>query len=900
MKPSKPALYSKNSINRLQSKQAIPLFIALVSLITFSQTVNAQTDTSISVSDSAGIIETLNSKDFNLHSVSDSVKRNDSITTSTISKDAIESKITYKARDTIKYDFINQKVFLYGAAVVTYEDIELQAEYIELKMDSNLVFAIGVKDSTGKVVGSPVFKEGGTEYKSQSMTYNFKTEKGIIKEVITQDGEGYVHGEAVKKNPDDVVYIQNGLYTTCDEGHPHFSIWAKQLKIIPNDKIIVKPANLIIEDVNTPILVPFGIFPNKKGGKSGILVPMPGESERDGFYLFNAGYYFYMGEKADLEIEADIYSKGSYAVRPTFNYRKRYKRSGWVKIRHKNTVTGVIPEDPNYSEVKDYWLDWNHRQENNARPNSNFSAAVNLGTQTSFNNDLNTPDQDFLRGNFTSKISYTKYMLQRKLNFSVNARQNQNNTNGVMNVSLPEFNLNMQRMFPFKSKNSVTSKWYDQIGISYNGNFKNDLSLQTDSVTLSVENFDTIANTFRNGVQHSIPIGTNIKMMKHFTLNPSINYNEVWYFNSKEKTMDPNDTNYTVQEITNDGFVRGGNVTASANLTTKVYGMLQFKKGLVRAFRHVITPSIGLSYTPENKTGIKTYKDYRDSIPKEVEYSIFEDGVYGRPDRNASGKLNLGLLNSFEMKVRSRSDTGDGTTKIKLLENLRFGTGYDFIKDSLQWDNISINGNSNITNNLGVLVGGALDLYAFKEDSTGSLYRSSAFEYTENQRLGNLRSGNIGLNFNISGGKGKKDQKKENPEENDEYQNENEEEYMDNQSIRREYAQVDWDIPWSLSVVFQLGYQKNLVSGKLEDNITTTTTANGDLSITKNWRLTYNIYFDTKELKVSYARLGITRNLHCWQMTMDWVPIGDRQSYSFNIGVRANILSDLKLDKRSF
>lgn len=896
MDRSKPALYSKNSINTLQSKQAFPLFIALVSLITFSLSVNAQNDTARIYTDSVAIFADSTVGKSSPENQSDSSTTEDSLRQSNISKDAIESKVTYKARDTIKYDFANQKVFLYGDAIVTYEDIELKAEYIELKMDSNIVFATGVKDSTGKVIGSPVFKEGNQEYRSTRMTYNFKTEKGKIDDVITQDGEGYVHGEDVKKNPDNVVYIRNGKYTTCAEDHPHFSIWAKQLKIIPDDKIIVKPANLIIEDVNTPVIVPFGVFPNRKRGKSGILIPMPGESERDGFYLFNAGYYFYLGEKADLEIEGDIYSKGSYAVRPSFNYRKRYKRSGWIKLRHKNTVNGIIPEDPSYSVVKDYWLDWNHKQDPNARPNSNFSAQVNLGTQTSFNNDLNTPDQDFLRGNFSSKVSYTKYMLQKKLNFSVNARQNQNNTNGVMNLTLPEFNLNMQRIYPFKSKNSVSSSWYDKIGVSYNGNFKNELSIKTDSVIVSVENLDTISNTFRNGAQHSIPIGTNIKVFKHFTLNPSVNYNEVWYFDSKEKVMGPQDT--VVKEITNEGFVRGGNVSASANLTTKIYGMMQFKKGFVRAFRHVMTPSVGLSYTPENKTGIRSYTDYTDTANiKEVEYSIFEDGVYGRPDRNASGKINFGLLNSFEMKVRSRSDTGDGTTKIKLLENLRFGGGYDFIKDSLQWDDVTISGNSNITRNVSLLLGTGLDLYALKTDSNNVLFRSNTFEYQQNRRLARMKSGNIGLNFNLSGGKGKKDKKDENEENTDEFG-----EYEDEstKSLRKEYTEVDWDIPWSLSIAFQLSYTQNIQRGVLVDNVTTTTQANGDLSLTKNWKLTYNVYFDTEQMKVSYARLGITRNLHCWQMTMDWVPIGDRQSYNFHIGVRANILQDLKLDKRSF
>lgn len=876
----------------MQSKQAFPLFIALISLITLSDSASAQNDSTKS-------IPTASPDSLSALPPGNEVDTADSSATN-ISPDALKSKVTYQARDTVRYDFASERVFLYGDAKVLYEDIELRAEFIELKMDSDIVYATGVQDSTGKVIGSPVFIEGGQEFRSQKMTYNFVTKKGKIREVITQDGEGYVHGKDVKKSGDDVIYIQNGLYTTCEHEHPHFSIWAKQLKIIPNDKIIVKPANLIIEDVNTPVILPFGVFPNKKGGKSGILVPMPGESDQDGFYLFNAGYYFYISEKADFEVEADVYSKGSYAIRPSFNYKKRYSHSGWLKMRHKNSIRGVIPEDPDYAVIKDYWLDWNHRQEANARPNSNFSANVNLGTSTSYRNDLNTPDSDFLRGNFTSKISYTRYMLNRKVIFSLNGRQNQNNTNNVMNLTLPEANLSVTRFYPFKSATSASKRWYENIGVSYNGNFRNELNLNTKDVIVSTENMDTIASAFRNGIQHNIPLGTNIKMMKYFTLNPSVNYREVWYFESVEKSMDPLDTLHTINEVVKEGFIRGNSIDASMNLTTKVYGMMQFRKGYIRAFRHVMTPSAGISYNPENRQGLRTYTSYADSVPKEVEYSVFEKGIYGRPDSRESARITLGLLNSFEMKVKTKSDTGDGTKKVKLLENLRFGTSYDLLRDSMNWDNVSVSGNSSISRNVNVLLGSTLDLYALKDSAAASSERINRFEWEKNGRLARLVSGNAGLNFNLSGGSGKKRQERKEEGDNEQGDEENNEDTDRENSLRKEYISVDWEVPWTLNVQFNLQYRRLIENYKTVHDFTTNTQANGDLSLTKNWRITYNAMIDMEEIKINYATLGITRNLHCWQMTLSWVPIGVRKSYTFHIGVKANILQDLKMDKRSF
>ena len=815
-----------------------------------------------------------------------------------ISPDAVKSKVTYTAKDTIKYNFAASKVFLYGDAVVTYEDIELRAAYIELLMDSDIVIAQGVADSLGKMQGTPVYKEGESEIRSQKMTYNFTTKKGKIIDVITQEGEGYIHGEDVKKTEDDIIFIHNGLYTTCAHDHPHFSIAATKLKIIPDDKIVAKPANLVIEDVPTPILLPFGIFPNRDRGKSGILVPIPGESERDGFYLQDFGYYIYISERAELQLEGDIYSKGSYAFRPIYNYKTKYKRAGSLKMRYKYTINGVVIEDPQYSVVKDFWVDWNHRQDPKARPNSTFSANVNMGSTTSYLNDINTSDQDYLTSNFQSKVSYSKYMLQKKLNFSLSGRHNQNNDNGMINLTLPEASLTLTRIYPFKSSNSIKDAWYHKIGVSYTGNFRNELSILSNRV--SYENRDSVESAFKNGIAHSIPISTSFKVFKHFTLNPTANYRENWYFASQTQRWDTavSDTSNpkagTLYKTPVKGFERTYAYNFSANLTTKIYGMVQMKKGPVKAFRHVITPSVGLTYTPENKQSSATYtknvyKDTSDNItPTEIEYSRHEGQVYGSLNSAESGRITLGLLNNFEMKVKSEKDTVSDEKKIKILENLRFSSGYDFIADSLKWSNISMSGFTTLSKFVNLQFGGTYDVYALDSTYDGTVYRVDRFEFEETGNFARLTRANFALNFKFTGSKGKKS-KKDDPNEFDETRE-------DQKTIKRDRMAVDWDVPWNLGVNYTFDYSKP----NYKETITQGLNANGDLSITKNWKFQFRATFDLKENQISYAKVGILRNLHCWEMRMDWVPIGPRQNYSFYIGVKANLLQDLKLEKKEF
>lgn len=863
----------------MQSKRGFLQVIALVWLITFPSLVVGQIDTNELQVDS-------------LQTDSDSLQKPDSTSESRISESAIESKVVYVARDTIKYNFETSMVFLHGDAIVTYENIELRAEYIRLHLDSNIVYAIGVKDSSGKVVGSPIFKEGGKEFKSQRMTYNFKTKKGKIHDVITQEGEGYIHGEDVKKNPDDVIYIENGRYTTCDNEDPHFSIWGKKLKIIPKDKIVAKPANLIIADVNTPIYVPFAIFPNREGGKSGIIVPMPGESVRDGFFIQNAGYYVYLGEKADLNLEMDIYTKGGLTFRPSFNYRKRYKRSGSIQGRYRRSINGIVPEDPNYSITNDYQFTWRHQQETQAHPNSNFGADVNIHTQTAFQNDVNTSDRDYLAGNFTSSINYSRYFFQDKVNLKTYLRHNQNNSSGALNLDLPEITLGVTRMYPFKSRNSVKQRWYHKIGLSYTGNFKNKLSVSgdglivdDDTLALSYENRQEVLNEFQNGIQHSIPVTTNFKILKYFTLSPSANYREYWYFSSVRKEWDGQDS--VVERTEVPGFVRGGNGNGSVNMTTKIYGTLQNKRGYLRAFRHVMTPGVGFTYTPENRQGITSYTD---TLGNEVEYSIFEGGIVGQPNGRESGNIGFSLLNSFEAKVKTNSDTADGLKKIKLLENFRIQSGYDLIKDSLKWNDVTIRGFTQLTKNIDLNFGSTYSLYALSPDlgEGTSPVMINTFEWNQNRRLARMTRADMAVNFNFAGGKQGTQKNNREIEKN----------RRENESLRRSGYIVEWDVPWTINLAYTVSYDKPTY----ETTVNQSLRFNGNLSITKNWKVDANGYYNFENQDIEYMTVGIIRNLHCWEMSMNWTPIAqsNRQQYRFNIKVKANILEPLKFEKQGF
>jgi lipopolysaccharide assembly outer membrane protein LptD (OstA) len=795
------------------------------------------------------------------------------------SPDALESKVTYKATDSIRVDLKKQLVYLFGQAEVYYENIELKAEEIEISMDSSTVTARGKQDSTGKFYGEPVFTEAGQEVKSHEMKYNFDTKKGIIIDALTHEGENYIHGAKIYKTPADILYIRNGKYTTCNLDDPHYHFSSGKLKIIPNDKIVTGPANLVIEDVPTPIAIPFGYFPNSNKQKSGLIIPEPGESSQYGFFLLGGGYYWAISNGLSTRLTGDFYTKGSWGSNMNTQYKKRYKYSGNFNLNY-SVFKNSYKEFPDYSETRNFFVRWNHTQDPKARPNSVFSANVNFGNSENFNNNYNSSSTDYLSTSFNSAISYRKSWAGKPFNMSINGYHSQNTINKTVTLRLPELAFNVSRIYPLKKKATVgKQKFYEKIGLSYSMNTKNEVTAA--DTLFSTRNLGLLQNEFRNGMKHTIPLSTSIKAFKYFTFTPNVNYSEIWYLESINKSVDAQ-TNQVITD-TLGGFVRGNSMSAAVNLTTKIYGMYQYRGKLIKAMRHVITPSIGLSYTPENNSGLSSYTDTNNIS---YEYSIFQNGIYGSTNTAEAGLINMSLINNFEMKVRNRKDSLGEDTKIKLLENLRFSSSYNMVADSLNWSNIQIGARTYIFKTISLNYSGSIDPYALDSNITsGAITKVNESEYARNGRIGRLTSSSLAVGFSLKSKQGKTTEKTS------EYGTPEELEYI----RANPDAYIDFDVPWTLRVSYNIRYAKP----QFRSSIIQTLNFNGDLSLTKKWKVGFNSGYDFELKDFSYTSIDIYRDLHCWEMSFNWIPFGPRQSYLFTIKVKSSILQDLKLTRRN-
>tara|TARA_Y100000589_G_scaffold332344_1_gene392034 strand:- start:5197 stop:7527 length:2331 start_codon:yes stop_codon:yes gene_type:complete len=768
-----------------------------------------------------------------------------------------------------------QKIYLFGNAEVYYENISLKAAQLIIDLDSNIVTAKGVIDSSGNYIGKPEFADGPQTFTAHSIRYNFDTKKGKIKDVVTQDGEGYIHGKEVKRLPSEVVYIKNGKFTTCNLEEPHFYFNASKLKVIPDDKIVSGPANLVIEGIPTPLGVPFGIFPNKKGHKSGIIIPQPGESTTQGFFLINGGYYWAINEKLALQLTGDIYSKGSWGSKLYAPYRVRYRYSGNMNLSFSN-ITNSYKEFPDYSVKREFFVRWQHNQDAAARPNSRFTANINFGTATNFQNNFNTNTNDYLSNTFNSNVSYYKKFANSPFSLSLNGRHSQNNKTHNVSISLPEVALTATRVFPFKRKQNIGQpKWYEKIGVSYTMNAKNEINI-ADSLLVINDLENVFYRYSKNGIKHNIPISTSLKLMKYFTLTPSVNYTELWYFNSINKTVDSQN-----QVITDtiQAFSTARKFNSGMRLTTKLYGTYRFKNKKLPAVRHVITPSIGFTYSPEINTGLKQYSD---TSGNEISYSIYQTGIYGRPDTKKTEALTFNILNNIEMKVKSKKDTLKGEKKIKLLENLGISGSYNFAADSMNLSTIKVNGRTRFTKTTAFTFNATLDPYAINNST-----RINLLEWEKTQSLGRLTNANAALVLQLKSKK--KNKKISNLNNNDtdnplkEYVKEHPEEF------------IDYTIPWTLNISYNVNYSKPL----LKETITQTLNFNGDVSLTPKWKLGFTSGYDFIQNDISYTSIDIYRDLHCWEMRVNVIPFGPRQSYIFTLQVKASMLQDLKITKRS-
>jgi lipopolysaccharide assembly outer membrane protein LptD (OstA) len=790
----------------------------------------------------------------------------------------LTSEVDYQSADTIE-SFLNEKrIILKGNAKVVYEDIELTAAYIDIDFTKNEIYAKGYEDSLGNLLGYPVFKEGTEVFESSEIRYNFKTQKGIITNVITEQDGGFLHSKHTKKHNDNIIDLKAGKYTTCDHEHPHYFIAMSKARVIQNDKIISGPLYLVIEDIPTPLAIPFGFFPFTQEKTSGLIIPSYGDSDLRGFSLEDLGYYWAFNDYFDLKVLASIYSKGSFEGMIGSRYKKRYRYNGKVSASYEKIIEGErgLSDEVNTSA---YHIIWDHKQDPKANPNSTFSASVNL--KNSQANRYSNNMDEYIQNSVTSSVNYSHSLPGTPFSVNAQARHTLNSKDTLSTVSmvLPSVNLNMKRITPFDFKNSnKPPNIIEKIGITYKSRFENKFEIPEEDLFKQ-----DIVDEFRFGVKHDINVSTTAKMLKFLTLSPYAKYTERWYFNSIRKKYEnalfQNDDQFTYGKQTVDtisGFNRVYDYSVGASVNTTVYGLYTFQPYIpIEAIRFVHTPSIGYKYTPD--FGVDKYGYYGEVIGKpESTYSYYDNGIYGTAPSGESGSISLALNNQVGMKVRTPRDTANTTKKIDLLKQLNFSTNYDIAKDSMNWSALSIRASTNLFQRINITANATMDPYALDPITYG---RIDKFQYAVDGKIGRITNLSGSVQFSI-------DSKMFSAESETEKETE---ENTDNVTDYYDY----FDIPWSFSIGYNYTYRKP----GIKKTQTQAVSVRGDFSLTSKWKINVSTGFDFENKEIQPTTFNIVRDLHCWVATFQWVPF-PRPSYSVTIGVKASILQDLKWDKK--
>jgi lipopolysaccharide assembly outer membrane protein LptD (OstA) len=792
------------------------------------------------------------------------------------SPDSLDAPVHYMADEKTWMDVANKKVYLIGNASVEYKDINLKADSIVFDWGTNEVIAVGRIDTSGKVAGKPVFSQGDRSYNAERIAYNFKTRKGKITEITTAEGEGYIRSETVKRLPNEVLYGKRNKYTTCSADHPHFYIESDKIKVIPKKAIVTGPANLVVADVRTPLLAPFGIFPLSDSRKSGIIVPTYGEREDLGFYLENGGYYFGISDHFDLALTGNIYSKGSWLLNASSRFISKYRFSGNFSIRYANTRV-FIPEQNDYNPSQQFNVRLNYVQDPKARPNSQLNASVAFGT-SGFNQLFGNPLNTYVDNVYQSSIAYHKTLPNSPFNFTISASHQQSTLTHLVSLQLPVFNFSMNQVYPFKRKVQVgPPRWYEKIGITYTMDAKNQVS--TYDTLLFTSN---TLNTALAGARHYIPLSVPFQLFRFVTVTPSFSYNETWALQRYNRTWDPELSAVVLDTLQK--FTAGRDYTLSAGASTRLYGIVQFKRGKVRAFRHVLNPNVSWSYRPDFSD--PKYNYYQtvqvDTSGRTQRFSIFPTGLYSGPPAGEFNGMTFSLNNNLEMKLASRKDTVSGTKKIKLLDALNLGGGYNFAADSFRLSNFGLTARTSLFDKIGLNFASTFDPYF--TDSTGR--RRNIYLWDAEHRLVRLTNASLGIDARFSS-PGKQGNTALTQQQQD---------YL----IHSGNQYADFNVPWSFGAGYNLFIRKVNSSAGIDSTVfTQTLSLNLSFSLTPNWRVSGSTSYDFVNNEFPTAYVEIYRDLHCWEMSMQWIPFGIRQSYQFAIRVKAGVLQDLKLHKSS-
>jgi len=848
---------------------------------------------------------------------------------STTQKQAsLDAPVDYTANDSIIFDLSTNHGYLYGESKVDYQTLSITAENISMSMDSSTIHAVYAVDSLGKEFGHPVFKEKDTEYEMKKVSYNFKSKKGYIRNVITQQGEGYIVADLAKKNPDESFFMCNGKYTTCDQhDHPHFYMMLTKAKVRPKKNVVTGPAYFVLEDLPLPLAIPFGFFPFSDKYSSGIIMPSFGDDMDRGFNLRNGGYYFAINDYIDLALTGEIYTKGSWGLTARSTYKKRYKHSGSFDINYLYTKYGDREVPETFRESKDLSINWTHSQDPKANMYRTLSANVRYSTSSYSQNSLNDIYNPSVgtAGTKSSTVTLTQRFPNSPISISANMSANQRTQDSTLSLTLPNLTVTMSRIYPFKRKQAAgDERWYEKIQMSYTGDLRNSVT------TKDNELFKTAFKDWKTAMQHRIPVSATFSVLNYINVTPSFNYTERWYKQKISKEWDPTLNRVVVKDTIN-SFGRAYDFDYSIGIQTKLYGFYEpvFKIGKLKTIRHVFTPSISFSGRPDfgdPKYGAYksiSYIDGNGNIRQEY-YSPYEGQTFSPPGRGQSASVNFSFENNVEMKVGTDNDS---TKIISLIDNLGINFSYNAMGAKGQkWSDITSNMRLKLSKNLMVNINATWDPYEYSWDEKNNAVR----KYGLRAAFPRLKSTSYSISPSINqdtfkkwfGGGDIKGTSKDDSSDDflDEDEEIDDEEMIENgnresllsKSQNKTKGTYDADgylnneVKWNLGMSYSMAYaydvsatgfdkEKNRYKGKVTHNFS----FNGSIQPTKNWNFTFTSSYDFEQKKIAYMNCSLSRNLHCWNLTASFIPFGPTTSYYVSLRVNSSLLQDLKYEQRS-
>ena len=848
----------------------------------------------------------------------DSISRRDSV--NMLKKSSLDAPAFTTARDSIVEDFSNGRrmIYYYGDASVTYGNMKLTADYMEYDLNTQTLYARGTKDTTGVITGAPVMEQGGKSYEMEEVRYNFETQKARITNMITQEQDGKLHGKNIKMMPDRSINITKGQYTVCDCEHPHYYLHLTAAKVMtkPSQKTVFGPAWAVVEDVPMfPIVLPFGFIPDRPDRATGILFPTFGEEASRGFYLRDLGMYFVIGDYFDIALTGDIYTLGSWAIDVNSRYKVNYKCNGNFSLTYSNDQTGERGSS-DFFQTKNFGVRWSHSQDSKARPGTSFSASVNFSSPS--NSRYNsTSVTEALQNQISSSISYSKNW-NGKLNLSINALHSQNSKDSSYSFTLPNVTFSVNRFYPFKKKNRVgKEKFYEKFSLGYNTSLQNRINFKA-----SEFNKPGFLDKFQNGMAHNFQIGLpNFTALKYINVTPSISYGMNWFFRKTEKEYNPETGK--VEDRKGKAFGAFGathNYSGGISMSTRIYGIFNFgKHRKLQAIRHVVSPSLSASFSPEKGTHFNgwrtlTYTDATGQV-RTQDYNIYAGQINSAPGKGKTASLNFSLGNNFEAKVRDLADTtGKGSKKVKLIDQLNFSTGYNFLADSLKMNNVGVTMSTSIFEKLGINANANFDPYAIIVDKSNPSGRKiNRFAIQEGQGLLRMTNASVSLSYSLSGdGKINGNDGTGNASESGGGGAKGAASYYQRiyyHPMTGEYIPGGWlyytnpNVPWSVNFNYSFSYRKSyqFSNGQKinKKDFTQTLGVSGNIKLTPRLALNMTTNFDLMAMKMSTTQLSATYDLHCFNIAVSWIPTGQWESWSFRIAANAAALADLLRFKKS-